>query len=114
MDTWAQTLQKLIQQHTNGNKAKFARLTGVDVRTLTRWQRGQVGASEEKVHQIAAVLGVQASDLLRSTITTPLEPSHLAPGATSVSIEEYEAVVRQLLDCEAKLREAYALIDGNS
>lgn len=63
-DAWAQLAAELIQRETRGKKVPFARLIGVDPRTVDRWLRREVEVKEESVRSVARKLNLQAVDLL--------------------------------------------------
>jgi len=61
---WAQLVTELIQRETKGKKLPFARLIGVDPRTVDRWLHREVVVKEESVRAVARKLDLQAVDLL--------------------------------------------------
>jgi len=65
-EAWARTVANLIQSETGGKKAPFARLVGVDPRTVDRWLKGEVDVSEESVRDVASALKRSPWGLLRA------------------------------------------------
>lgn len=63
-EAWARTVRELIASETGGKKAPFARLVGVDPRTVDRWLKGEVDVSEESVRDVASALRRSPMDLL--------------------------------------------------
>ena len=63
-DAWAGVLNRLIREHTKGKKAPFARLVGVDDRTLSRWLRSEVDVREENIRAVARAIDVPPATLL--------------------------------------------------
>lgn len=61
---WADVVRELLAEFTNGKKAPFARLVGVDVTTLGKWTRCDVSVSEAMVRQVAAKTNRNPIDLL--------------------------------------------------
>lgn len=61
---WADLMTDLIRSETSGKKAPFARLIGVDTRTLDRWLRREVDVREESVRAVARNLDRRPMDLL--------------------------------------------------
>lgn len=63
-NAWAQLVAELIQSQTRGKKAPFARLIGVDTRSLDRWLKCEVKVSEESVRDVARAFNLNPMDLL--------------------------------------------------
>jgi hypothetical protein len=63
-DAWAKLVGELIQRETKGKKLPFARLIGVDPRTVDRWLHCEVVVKEESVRDVARAFSLQAIDLL--------------------------------------------------
>lgn len=63
-NAWAQLIAGLIQSETKGKKAPFARLIGVDARTLDRWLKREVNVSEASVRDVAKAVGRAPMDVL--------------------------------------------------
>lgn len=61
---WALVVQELINAHTGGKKEPFARLVGVNPRTLYSWLDKDVAVSEQSVRQVAAACGLNEMELL--------------------------------------------------
>lgn len=54
----------LITSETGGKKATFARLVGVDPKTIGHWLAGTVDVSEASVRRVATALGRRTLELL--------------------------------------------------
>jgi hypothetical protein len=63
-DAWAQLVNALVETETRGKKATFARMVGVDPRTVSRWLASEVDVSEESVREVARRLNRPPMDLL--------------------------------------------------
>lgn len=63
-DAWARVLAALIDSETRGKKAPFARLVGVDPKTVDNWLKGTVDVTEESVRRVARSTGQSPMDLL--------------------------------------------------
>lgn len=63
-DAWAHLIDSLIASETRGKKATFARLVGVDPRTVSRWLASEVDVSEESVREVARQLNRKPMELL--------------------------------------------------
>jgi transcriptional regulator with XRE-family HTH domain len=63
---WAQLIASLIASETRGRKATFARLAGVDPKTIAHWLAGTVEVSEASVRRVATAVGRNPLDLLVS------------------------------------------------
>lgn len=61
---WADLLTELIDTVTNGNKSRFARLVGVDNKSITLWLNGAVDVSEKSIRQISDHLRRNPVDML--------------------------------------------------
>jgi hypothetical protein len=61
---WAELIAALIKSETRGKKATFARLVGVDPKTIGHWLGGTVEVSEQSVRRVATALGRPPMDLL--------------------------------------------------
>lgn len=63
-EAWAGLIAALITGETKGKKATFARLVGVDPKTIGHWLAGTVEVSEQSVRRVATALGRPPMDLL--------------------------------------------------
>ena len=63
-DAWARLVDSLVNTETRGKKATFARLVGVDPRTVSRWLNSEVDVSEESVREVARNLNRPPMELL--------------------------------------------------
>lgn len=63
-EAWAALIAALITSETKGKKATFARLVGVDPKTIGHWLAGNVEVSEQSVRRVAAALDRPPMDLL--------------------------------------------------
>jgi hypothetical protein len=63
-EAWATLIAELIAGETRGKKATFARLVGVDPKTIGHWLAGTVEVSEQSVRRVATALDRPAMDLL--------------------------------------------------
>ena len=63
-EAWATLIAELIAGETRGKKATFARLVGVDPKTIGHWLTGAVEVSEQSVRRVATALGRPPMDLL--------------------------------------------------
>lgn len=61
---WAKVVQELLDTHTKGKKEPFARLIGVNARTVHSWLDQTMSVSEQSVRRVAAACGLSAIDLL--------------------------------------------------
>jgi len=61
---WAEVVRQLIGVHANGKKATFAKLVGVDPRTVTDWLGGVYTVRDAMVRQVADRTGESALGLL--------------------------------------------------
>lgn len=61
---WAALVSELIETEARGKKAAFARLVGVDPKTIAHWLAGTVDVSEASVRRVATALGRPTLDLL--------------------------------------------------
>lgn len=61
---WAALIRELMTAETKGRKEPFARVIGVNSRTITRWLDRDVDVSEGSVRLVARTLGRQPMDLL--------------------------------------------------
>ena len=61
---WVAVVQRLMDKHAKGKKATFAKLVGVDPRTVTDWLAGTYAVREAMVRQVADRTGEVALDLL--------------------------------------------------
>jgi hypothetical protein len=86
-------IRDLIAAETRGKKAPFARLVGVDPRTIGHWLQATVDVAEESVRRVARATGRNPLELLvqvgyyRSEEVHTPEPAHPAPD------EEFELVL---------------------
>lgn len=63
-EAWAQLVGDLIDSEARGKKAAFARLVGVDPKTVYRWLNKETDVSEESVRDVARALKRSAMELL--------------------------------------------------
>lgn len=63
-EAWAALIGALIDSETKGKKATFARLVGVDPKTIGHWLAGAVDVSEQSVRRVATATGRPPMDLL--------------------------------------------------
>lgn len=63
-NAWADLISELIRTEARGRKAAFARLVGVDPKTISHWLDGTVGVSEASVRRVATALNRRAADIL--------------------------------------------------
>lgn len=63
-DAWSAVVQSLIDSRTRGKKAPFARLVGVDPRTIDHWLKATVDVAEVSVRRVARATGQHPMDLL--------------------------------------------------
>lgn len=63
-EAWADLVATLINSKTRGKKAPFARLVGVDPRTVTRWIVRDVDVSVESVSEVARAVGRNPVEML--------------------------------------------------
>lgn len=88
---WAKVVQRLMDKHAHGRKATFAKLVGVDPRTVTDWLGEVYTVRDAMVRQVADRTGESALELL-------IEVGVLAPVArvedTLVSAEDVWIVER--------------------
>lgn len=63
-DAWARLLADLINVESRGKKATFARLVGVDPKSINLWLNQGVDVSEDSVRRIARALGRAPRDML--------------------------------------------------
>lgn len=61
---WSDVVSELIATETRGKKAPFARLVGVDPRTIDHWLKGTVNVMEESVRRVARATGRAPMDML--------------------------------------------------
>lgn len=61
---WAELIGELIRTETAGRKATFARLVGVDPKTISHWLAGTVDVAEASVRRVADALGRRPADML--------------------------------------------------
>jgi transcriptional regulator with XRE-family HTH domain len=61
---WAELINELIRTETAGRKATFARLVGVDPKTISHWLAGTVDVAEASVRRVADALGRTPADML--------------------------------------------------
>lgn len=77
---WAALVAGLIATKANGKKAAFARLVGVDPKTIGHWLGGTVDVSEASVRRVAIALNRMPADFLVSIgYYTDRELSSTAP-----------------------------------
>src|SRR5262245_15995503 len=57
---WAAVVRRLMAEHGSGRKATFAKLVGVDPRTVTDWLAGAYSVRESMVRQVADKTGESA------------------------------------------------------
>src|SRR5690606_35754724 len=76
-EAWAEIVNDLVASEAAGVKARFARLVGVDYKTVLRWLRGDVDVSEALIRQVADRLHISP---LRLLVQVGLyDPSELSP-----------------------------------
>lgn len=63
-DEWAKIVRELLAEYTRGKKATFARMLGMDPKTIDNWLTGRVRVSEESIRDVAALTDRNAMDLL--------------------------------------------------
>lgn len=63
-EEWAKVVQELLDAHTRGKKEPFARLIGVNPRTVHSWLRSETAVTEQSIRQVAQACGVNSIDLL--------------------------------------------------
>lgn len=63
-EAWAAEVRLLIGAEAGGNLSAFARLIGIDRRSVTRWLGKTVDVSEATVRQVARSLNLPVGDLL--------------------------------------------------
>lgn len=63
-DEWAQIVRELLDQHTRGKKAPFARNLDVSEKTIDRWLARSVRVSEESVYKVAGAFDLNPVDLM--------------------------------------------------
>lgn len=63
-EEWASLIAELVVAETRGNKSAFARLVGVDYKTLMRWLRKTQDVSEDSIRRVAGALGRNPMELL--------------------------------------------------
>lgn len=86
---WARLVAALVESETRGKKATFARLVGVDPRTISRWLNSEVDVSEESVREVARGLHLSPIELLiRVGYYSPNELSILPPPAPPAEVDE--------------------------
>jgi hypothetical protein len=61
---WAAVVQRLMDKHASGRKATFAKLVGVDPRTVSFWIDKEYTVREAMVRQVADRTGESAIELL--------------------------------------------------
>lgn len=63
-EAWAQVVADLRRDEAKGKTAPFARLIGVDPRTVDRWLRQEVAVKEENIRAVARALDRSPVELL--------------------------------------------------
>lgn len=61
---WAKVIVELRAEHAKGKTVPFAKLVGVNPRTVTHWVDKTVSVTESSVRQVAEMFGLNAMDLL--------------------------------------------------
>lgn len=63
-EAWAALLAELIKTESRNKKAAFARLAGVDPKSINLWLARAVDVSEESVRRVARAVGRSPIDML--------------------------------------------------
>jgi transcriptional regulator with XRE-family HTH domain len=100
-DEWAAIVRELLDKHTKGKKATFARLVGVDPKTIEHWLSGAVRVSETSVQQVARAVELSPIDLLIRVGVYSVR--QMPPVPTEVIDDEQRAVLDLDIDEESKV-----------
>jgi len=86
---WAHLVAELLDAETNGNKTRFAKLVGVEYKTINRWLNKIGDVSEESVRKVAAGLGRNPMEMLVQIgyyHSSEVDPPQAAPDDNDAAI----------------------------
>lgn len=108
---WANIVRELLTKFTKGKKATFARMLGMDPKTIDNWLDGSVKVSEESIRHVAERTGHSAMEWLIQVGYYVVEDLPHQPTDEEID-EEMRLVLDSDLDDETKaqvLRELDAM-----